>query len=309
MKINTYKSVREAYIHPDEIVSASFEEFVEFAMANQVCLENKEAGQLFNMCSFIENPEPPSAEHFNPESTPHERTSLIRRCKANVQEIYALLLDVDGNLTLAEAVEKWHAFEFFVYSTHGNSAQKEKFRLVMPLGTPVSRDAFDERHTALCEFFGVDKASFTISQAFYWPSYSPANADIRFAYHNKGEVRFDAMLLPKEDISRNIVAPPQFAPGEQDPLANQIYETFMSGSNLRYADALTLAVICKSKGISEAAWRSLVLNISGLDSSLRNGEADLDKMWKDAYAAQIRNDTIIKLMTTLNCNMWRWKKR
>lgn len=308
MKINTYKSVREAYIHPSDIVDATFEEFVAFAIENQTCLEVKEDGQLFNMCSFVDAPEAPHADSFNPESTPHPREELIRRCKANVKEIYALLLDVDGNLTLAEAVAKWHPFEFFVYSTHGNSTQKEKFRLVMPLSTPVSRDAFDERHTALCEFFGVDKASFTISQAFYWPSYSPSNADIRFAYHNKGEVRFDAMLLPKEDISRNIVPPPAYAPGEQDPLADAIYDTFLTGSNLRYADALTLAVICKSKGITEGHWRNLVQRISGLDSSLRSGEADLDKLWKDAYAGQIRNDTILKLMKTLNCDMWRWKR-
>ena len=308
MKINTYKSVREAYIHPSDIVEATFEEFVAFAIENQTCLTTKEDGQLFNICSFIDNAEPPIEDSFNPDLTPHKREELIRRCKANVQEVYALLLDVDGNLTLAEAVAKWHAFEFFVYSTHGNSVDKEKFRLVMPLSTPVSRDAFDERHTSLCEFFGVDKASFTISQAFYWPSYSPSNADIRFAYHNKGEVRFDAMLLPAEEISRNIVMPPAYAPGEQDPLADAIYETFLTGSNLRYADALTLAVICKSKGISEAHWRNLVQRISGFDSSLRSGEADLDKLWKDAYAGQIRNDTVIKLMKTLGCNMWRWKK-
>jgi len=308
MKINTYKSVREAYIHPSDIVEATFEEFVAFAIESQTCLEQKEDGQLFNMCSFIDAPECPAEDHFNPESTPHPRTELIRRCKSNVKEIYALLLDVDGNLTLQQAIEKWHPFEFFVYSTHGNSQEKEKFRLVMPLSTPVTREAFDERHTSLCEFFGVDKASFTISQAFYWPSYSSKNADIRFAYHNKGEVQFDAMLLPAEEISRNHVEPPVYAPGEKDPLANAIYETFLTGSNLRYADALTLAVICKSKGISENDWRVLVHRISGSDSSLRTGEADLNKLWKDAYAGHLRNDTVLKLMKTLNCDMWRWKR-
>lgn len=308
MKINTYKSVREAYIHPSDIVDATFEEFVEFAIASQTCLDTKEDGQLFNLCSFIDAPEAPHEDSFNPESTPHERKELIRRCKANVREIYALLLDVDGNLSLAQAVEKWHAFEFFVYSTHGNSAAKEKFRLVMPLSTPMTRDAFDERHTSLCEFFGVDKASFTISQAFYWPSYSPANASIRFAHYNKGEVQFDAMLLPAETISRNTVAPPVYAPGVKAPLAQQIYDTFLTGSNLRYADALTLAVICKSKGISEGDWRNLVQRISGLDSSLRSGEADLDNLWKDAYVGQIKNDTILKLMKTLACDMWRWRQ-
>ena len=307
MKINTYKSVREAYIHPDDIVDVTFEEFVEFATASQTSLEQKESGQLFNLCSFIDNPEAPSEDSFNPDSTPHNRIELIRRCKANVKEIYALLLDVDGNLTLAEAVAKWHAFEFFVYSTHGNSTEKEKFRLVMPLSTPITRDAFDERHTSLCEFFGVDKASFTISQAFYWPSYSPANADIRFAYYNKGEVQFDAMLLPAEEIS-NIAPAPVYAPGEKDPMATAIYDTFLTGGNLRYADALTLAVICKSKGIIETDWRNLVQRISGADSSLRNGEADLNNLWKDAYTGQIKNDTVLKLMQTLGCDMWRWKK-
>ena len=80
MKINTYKSVREAYIHPDDIVDVTFEEFVEFATASQTSLEQKESGQLFNLCSFIDNPEAPSEDSFNPDSTPHNRIELIRRC-------------------------------------------------------------------------------------------------------------------------------------------------------------------------------------------------------------------------------------
>jgi hypothetical protein len=97
--------------------------------------------------------------------------------------------------------------------------------------------------------------------------------------------------------------------GEIDPLAPSIYKTLLTGSDMRYADALPLAVVCKSKGLDYSIYRDIINTIAGSDSSLRNGLADIDKIWNEAYSTHVRHTTMITLMQRLNCDMWRWTSK
>jgi hypothetical protein len=303
MKVNLYKSIFQAYIHPSEVVECTFPEFVEFMTKNQSELDVKESGMLFNLCSFVANPEPPTAERFNPALTPWPRESLIRRCKQNIQEIYALMLDIDGTMTLDQAVAQWADYEFFLYSTHGNTRTKEKFRLVVPLAVPLTADDFDSRHSAMIAAFNVDGASFTMSQAFYLPSYSAVNRDIAFVHWNKTAQRYNALDLPAEELQRNhsdFVAPEQ-----RTESALSILRTLQTGSNLHYVDALPLAVLCKGHGITGEEYAALVEQIAAYDSQLR-GDVDLGQLYKQAYAAHMTRKRMLALMKRINCNTWRW---
>lgn len=303
MKVNLYRSIFQAYIHPSEIVDCDFGEFVQFAQSSQVELVTKESGMLFNLCSFVPNPEPPTAERFNPELTPWPRETLIRRCKQNIQEIYALLLDIDGTMTLDEAVAQWAQYEFFVYSTHGNSQAKEKFRLVVPLQQPLSAADFDARHDAMIQEFAVDGASFTMSQAFYLPAYSAANRDSAFMYWNQTAQRYNAHNLPAREIEHRVT---EFvAPEAPTDVALSVLRTLETGRDLHYADALPLAVLCKGHGISAQQYCALVTNIAAPDSQLR-GDVDVVRLYQQAYAAHMTRRKMITLMKRLNCNTWRW---
>jgi hypothetical protein len=293
MKFNLYKNINEAYIHPDVVVDCDFEQFVNMMKESQELVENKEDPMMFNLCSWIDNFE-----------SPEHKQGFIRRCKPNVAQIYALVLDIDGTRTLEDAVTEFIDYEFLIYSTFRNSPEKEKFRLVLPLNTPLTRLEFDQRHDSMCATFDVDRASFTISQAFYLPCYSKDNADIRFIHWNQTRLRYEALLLAVKEISTNIVTGPK--EGEENPLAPSIYKTLLSGSNMRYADALPLAVVCKSKGLGYLEFRDIINTIAGADSSLRTGIADVDKIWQEAYSTHIRHTTMITLMQRLNCDMWRW---
>jgi len=293
MKFNLYKNINEAYIHPDVVVDCDFEDIVNILKDSQQLVENKEDPMMFNLCSWIDNFE-----------SPEHRPGFIRRCKPNVAQIYALVLDIDGTRTLEDAVEEFIDYEFLIYSTFRNSLEKEKFRLLLPLNTPLTRLEFDQRHDSMCDTFNVDRASFTISQAFYLPCYSKDNADIRFIEWNQTAKRYEALFLPVKEISTNIVEGPR--EGEIDPLAPSIYKTLLTGSNMRYADALPLAVVCKSKGLNYDIYRDIINTIAGSDSSLRNGLADIDKIWQEAYSTHTRHTTMITLMQRLNCDMWRW---
>jgi hypothetical protein len=293
MKFNLYKNINEAYIHPDVVVDCDFETVVDILKDSQQLVKDKTDPMMFNLCSWIDNFE-----------SPEHKPGFIRRCKPNVAQIYALLLDIDGTRTLEDAVEEFIDYEFLIYSTYSNSRDKEKFRLVLPLNTPLTRLEFDQRHDSMCDTFNVDRASFTISQAFYLPCYTKDNASERFIHWNKTSKRYEALLLAVKEISTNIVEGPK--EGEMNPLAPSIYKTLLSGSNMRYADALPLAVVCKSKGLGYLEFRNIINTIAGSDSSLRNGLADVDKIWQEAYSTHIRHTTMITLMQRLNCDMWRW---
>lgn len=293
MKFNLYKNINEAYIHPDVVVDCDFATVVDILKDSQQLVENKEDPMMFNLCSWIDDFE-----------SPEHKPGFIRRCKPNVAQIYALVLDIDGTRTLEDAVEEFIDYEFLIYSTFRNSQEKEKFRLLLPLNTPLTRIEFDQRHDSMCDTFDVDRASFTISQAFYLPCYSKDNADIRFIEWNKSNRRYEALFLAVKEISTNIIAGPK--EGEKDPLAPSIYKTLLTGSNMRYADALPLAILCKSKGLDYDIYRDIINTIAASDSSLRNGLADIDNMWNKAYSTYVKNDTMLTLMTRLNCDMWRW---
>lgn len=294
MKFNLYENINKAYIHPDVVTELDFDAFVALMKDSQTQVENKEDPMMFNLCSWIEN-----------FQSPEHKQGFIRRCKDNVAQIYALLLDIDGTKTLEQAVNEYIDYEFLIYSTFGNSTEKEKFRLVLPLQTALTRQEFDQRHDAMCDTFGVDRASFTISQAFYLPCYTKANKHLAFIEHNKTDKRYEALLLPAKIIIENNSE--FIAPSQPDPISVSVYKTFLTGSNMRYADALPLAVILKSKGFNEQDFTHLVNTIAGTDSSLRTGLANVKKLWQEAYSANIRNDTMITLMKRLNCDMWRWE--
>lgn len=293
MKFNLYKNINEAYIHPDVVVDCSFEDVVNILKDSQQLVKDKADPMMFNLCSWIDNFE-----------SPEHKPGFIRRCKPNVAQIYALLLDIDGTRTLEDAVEEFIDYEFLIYSTYSNSKDKEKFRLVLPLNTALTRLEFDQRHDSMCATFNVDRASFTISQAFYLPCYTEQNETEQFIHWNQTDKCYEALFLSVKEISTNIVEGPQL--GEIDPMAPSIYKTLLSGNNMRYADALPLAVVCKSKGLGYLEFKDIINTIAGSDSSLRTGLADVDKIWQEAYSTHVRHTTMITLMQRLNCDMWRW---
>ena len=309
MKLNIYPSVRQAYVHPSEILELTFEEFVEFAEMQNRCLTNKEDTELFNLCTYLtEGYSSPAEDRFNPDLTKHPRTELIRRSKENVATIEALLLDVDGIMTLDNAVHQWSDWEFYIYSTYSNTEEKNKFRLVVPLAVPLTVAEFDARHhSMLSEFFGADGASFTISQAFYWPSYNHSNEQAKFSYYNRVAQRYNALdLRARQPRPQNQLQPSAAGPVTQDPKAIGVHRTMLTGSNLHYADAMPSAVMYKGLGLSYADWIDMLHATAAADSSLRTGEAKLEKLWQDAYQQHMTTVKMLELMKRMGCDTWRY---
>jgi hypothetical protein len=302
INLNLYRSVQEAYVHRDEQILCEFGDLVDFFREQQRELTDKTAGLLFNCCQYREDFSNPAwiAAH---ETRP--RTEFVRRCRDNVQAITCLLLDVDGTMTLEEAVAQWADWEFLIYSTHSHQEQQARFRLVIPLARALTREEFDARHSAMCGEFQVDGASFTISQAFYLPSYSRTNRDQAFIHWNQAARRYDAHQLAQEEIRQ---ARYQLAASDlvRTPIATSIVRTLMTGSDLHYADALTLAVVCKSNGITEGEYVSIVDHIAAAESDLRSARVGVAGLYQQAYQTHVRYQTVEQLLRKLNCRMWRW---
>lgn len=296
-----YNSIYEAYVHKDDQIECTFEELVNYFTEEQKYLEDKTDGLLFNCCSY-------KTEYLSPETVKNARgpvTDYIRRCKENVNTISCLLLDVDGTMSLDDSIKQWQDYEFLIYSTHSNSVSKEKFRLVIPLKTPLTLEEFDTRHTSMIEEFSVDGASFTISQCFYLPSYGDNNKDISYVYWNKSEVRYDALVLATEKINyKESFEKPNF--DDKHPMAQSVYLTLLTGSDLHYSDALSLAILCKSKGINSTQYREIVHTISHPDSDLRTKKVDLNKLYNQGFDSFMTDRKAVQLMQRLNCSMWRF---
>lgn len=64
-----------------------------------------------------------------------------------VEELSFLLLDFDkGEPTFAEVVERWQGsgYSFIAYTTYSFTREKEKFRLIVPLATPIPASEYEK---------------------------------------------------------------------------------------------------------------------------------------------------------------------
>jgi carbon starvation protein CstA len=150
------------------------------------------------------------------------------------------------------------------------------------------------------QFNLVDGVSFTISQCFYWPSYHKDNADLAYVEHNNVDQRYDAKKLPIVEVRTGTAAVVE-APDES--ITRAVYDTLITGSGLRYHDALSLAVLCKSSGITCAQYKQIVFAISASDSALRTNRVDLSDLYDEAYSVHMTAAKKAQLYQRLGCKV------
>lgn len=307
MKLNIYSSVRQAYIHPSEILDVTFPEFIEIAVALGGEQTSKDSGPLYNFCEYNTTDfECPPQERFRQELTQWPRTSLIRRCRQNVVAIGCLLLDIDGDVTLDQAVTQWAPWEFFIYSTYNNSPTVDKFRLVVPLQQAVTSQQWSSRHTAMVEQFHVDPASFTLSQAFYMPTYHSGNRHLQYTYHNQSTQRYNVLDLPQEEPPVVERVHQWLAPEHISPRARIILNSLQTASNMHYPHALPVAILLKGLGYSYPDFSQLIRSIAAPDSQLLSRNVDLKHIWQEAYQCHMTDRKIAQLFKELGIKQWRF---
>lgn len=303
MIISTFRSVNKAYL--EDVVDEDWSDIAELLMEHTV-LNKKEDGRLFNLAEFksLNNPTVELGRIYkyidgvrDPEGTFDVIPGTVRRCKENVVALWGIVLDVDENKTIEQTIDWLGDIEYVLYTTFRHTPEKHKFRVVIPFSEPLlAEDINGYKDSIMNKFPGVDAASFTVSQGFFFHS---GNND-PIAYHNQGMIinpydyfQYQApqVYVPPTTTSQTTMDP-EFA----DAYKKAVLASLRTCSGLHYAGkganngaVLTLVSICKSIDMDFQTFNDLCLSISAPDSQLQNAAARV-AAWSSWQGNKIRRE-------------------
>lgn len=301
MNISTFKSIQQAYV--DLNLDLPWAEVADLLL-NHNDVESKHDVELYNMVKFKDvtdiTTEPGRRYHYVDgvkQETYDSIPNTVRRCKANVVAITGIVLDIDEDKTIDQAIELLDGLEYVLYTTFRHTPEKHKFRVVIPFSTPLLREDIDGRKQDIIDTFpGVDNASFTVSQSFYFHSGKVDN----IVYWNKG------LMIDPYSFTYN--PPPVYVQPEytnttslDDEQLNYYREalvnSLLSCSGLHYAGkgansgaVLTLVSICKSISLSFNEFDAICAQISDPSSELKKPNVR-HSAWVSWTGDRIRKET------------------
>lgn len=198
MYISTFRSQTDAYIHKTEDLPWEM-------VAKKLCTHFKAYAKkdvyMYNLAQFktLNDPTTELGRKYHYINGVKQETydlipNTIRRCRANVLSISGIVLDVDKNMTMEQAIEKFYGIEYVLYTTFRHTKSDHRFRITMPFSRPLLVEDIDKKKSAMMETFPeVDKASFSVGQSFYFHSGFEDN----ISYHNRG-VMIDPYWFPDQ---------------------------------------------------------------------------------------------------------------
>lgn len=289
MIITTFKSTGKAYV--DLVIDQPWEDQVQLLLEHHKA-QRKEDVLMFNLAEFksVDDPFVERGRKYhgtvvdgqfmrNANGAYDEIPNTVRRCKGNIVNISGIVLDVDEAMTMEQAIEMFEPIEFVLYTTFRHTPDKHKFRIVIPFSRPLMAEDIAGRQQSIMETFpGVDNASFTVSQSFYFHS---GNVD-PIAYHNKGEM-IDPYAFEYNEPKIYSV-PTLQQPVSQVMTMDQaaaykeaVISSIKTCSGLHYAGkgssnhaVLTLISLCRSVGCTFEEFDSICQQIAHPDSQLVN---------------------------------------
>lgn len=131
----------------------------------------------------------------NPVDQPKDKLPLFNFCvlkdkeseRANAEyvSINALMLDYDSGLSIEAFKSRYSRFKWWLYTTSSHKPETPKFRVIMPLNTPIDFDMYTSSKRALLQYFPkVDPTTFDRNRFFYLP----AKSDVYTYFSNDGEL-------------------------------------------------------------------------------------------------------------------------
>lgn len=114
---------------------------------------------------------------------------MTTRANCNVLAVTMVVMDFDEG-TIDEVMEKLKDLNYLIYTTFSHSKEQDKFRLVVPLKSPIPTDRYLDVWTQLYERTGMkaDKSCKDPARLNFMPSCPPSTSDIRrihFETNNK----------------------------------------------------------------------------------------------------------------------------
>lgn len=299
MIITLFEKFYTAYTHPEFTSAGEFVDVVDAVFRNRIEDADKSNVMMFNFWEF--KTQDYEYGYTGQAHTKHfiyeDGVPSIRRCKANALALTALHLDID-------AKNKWSIdnyvaeklvpinVPYFIYSSHSYKAgeQYEKFRVLIPLVTPMPLAEVEARRHSMIEFFGCDNASFSSSQAFYLPS-MPPGGDHREVECFEGQP-LDWQLFEAEQAP--VFVPMQTVEGlpydPQDVLSAVLSCKDIGYDTIKYG-AVMLRNIMKTYGLSKADFDNVCVRCARADSSLKKphvrnmlwGQLHSERCWPKTF--------------------------
>ncbi|CRY66995.1 Uncharacterised protein [Yersinia kristensenii] len=177
------------------------------------------------------------------------------RSGKNVIAHYAIVLDIDGGISIEQVKQDLKDFEYVIYSSGGVGIKAgERFRVVIPLGIPISADEYNQYSLGLKKRFPYSDESFSKSlQIQYSPMLNTEFAHLFIAYHNAGKwfnIFDDVELINQEEayVSNVQFTNPEFTDEFSIKLLNALVEH--NSGQLAYEERRILANRMASAGIN-----------------------------------------------------------
>jgi hypothetical protein len=290
MKLTTFKSIGKAYT--DLNIDLPWEDLVQLLTAHHPA-KRKEDVPMFNLAEFKDVNDPfvergrryhgkivDGAFMRDANGAYDEIPNTVRRCKGNVVSITGIVLDVDEAMTIEQAIDMLSPIEFVLYTTFRHTAEQHKFRIIIPFKRPLLAADIAGRQASISETFpGVDNASFTVSQSFYFHS---GNKD-RFTYHNKGVIvdpydnfKYQEPKIFSVPTATNPIST-ELTPEQAEAYKQNVIKSLLTCRGMHYAGknssnhaVLTLISICRSIGCSYDEFDAICSTIAAPDSQLVN---------------------------------------
>jgi len=288
MIITTFKSIGKAYVdlHIDQPWTDQVQLLLQHHRASA-----KHQVPMFNLAEFkqVDDPFVERARRYHGHMVEgtfmrdangayDEIPDTVRRCKGNLVGISGIVLDVDEAMTIEAAMTMLEPLEYVLYTTFRHTAEKHKFRIVIPFTRQLlAADIAGRQSSIMSTFPGVDNCSFTMSQSFYFHS---GNVD-PIAYHNTG-----IMLDPYDNFAYTepkIYSVPTheqpvstvMTPQQASAYKEAVVASLNTCSGLHYAGkgssnhaVLTLISICRSIGLTFNEYDAICRRIAHPESAL-----------------------------------------
>lgn len=306
MIISTFRSVFKAYV--EDQVDTSWED-IALLLCTHTNVMDKKHLLLFNMMQFksLDDASVELGRRYHYINGVKQDTydiipNTVRRCKTNVLSQHGIVLDVDQFMSIEQAIDKLDGIEYVLYTTFRHTIDAHRFRIVIPFSRPLLAEDILGRQDSIIETFpGVDHASFTVSQSYYF--HCGHNDPI--AYHNKGTMIDPYIFEYREpEVYEPIMEHynHEFNESDQDAYKQAVVRSLRSCKGLHYAGTgnnlavLTLVSICKSIGLSFAEYDSICQGMASPDSLLQqaNTRASAWAGWKGDRIRKETRDNFIR---------------
>ncbi|MEF8758303.1 MAG: hypothetical protein V5B36_00825 [Candidatus Accumulibacter sp. UW25] len=324
-------NVYDNRIFPEKQKEITWEQFVK-KCSKRIISNEKKAVEMVVPVSFLtvnETDQYAKVTHKEAEfgrgtegavKTDEDDIPYVWKAGVNVKEWHMLPVDIDGQMSIEEAMHKFKEYEYVLYTSHSHRTEGKPFdcfRLFFPLETPVAHVSFLGRKKAMEKWLGnIDLTSISTFRAFYFPSCAQENKDKAFFHHNKGK------LVNAFDFEPTVApVPSQSSPSQStqtDHSDNQDYRLFIYNllcglsTNLEFSTWRKIMWALKNWGFSKdevkVVWRNVRSHRAGSDnfdqnwtfnseigvgalvniikSEFTDGESAIKQFWRDHYARQ-----------------------